>query len=454
MALVDYAEEELIRDVSTAAIDLLVLDMALNSYQGYFGTTHGRSPGEGSKLDATREATAGMQRVLFGHGTFRGKGDWGTMALATSAYQPPRVLVEIARETDTFVTRQRNSIDVEDGPSYGYPFDGGLESAIFYWGMGGYPHTLVAPLTIETANTYQLYDPDGVFAPFELLSNFPPNLVARVADIAAPLAEGALYETANIYTYRMAEGLMSSTRDSNLKGTFGFQQHLWQATFGPKAVVFTTHPGPDEDGGLPFAAGYWGGGSSLPRVAQHENVAIALYRPRIDTLAGGVLRSFFPDFTHAYFPRAEFDETRSEAGWHFGRKGDGYVALYSGSPAEWTTSGEWADRELIAPGTTNAWICEISNARQSGSFEDFVSRITGSFVSTDGANVAYLSPSVGAMEFSWEGDLLLDGEPTEITNHPRYSNPFTQTAFDADTLLVEHAGSTLEIDLTVPRRIP
>jgi hypothetical protein len=44
-------------------------------------------------------------------------------------------------------------------------------------------------------------------------------------------------------------------------------------------------------------------------------------------------------YSHAYFPRAAFDEVEQRAHWTLGRKGDSYRAPYSQSPTIWVRDG-------------------------------------------------------------------------------------------------------------------
>jgi hypothetical protein len=48
--------------------------------------------------------------------------------------------------------------------------------------------------------------------------------------------------------------------------------------------------------------------------------------------------SYLP-FTRAWFPQDRFDEVRQANGWTLGRKGNGYVALWSEQGLVWTAPG-------------------------------------------------------------------------------------------------------------------
>ena len=47
---------------------------------------------------------------------------------------------------------------------------------------------------------------------------------------------------ANVETYRTPEYMLSSVQDYR-PGAPGYQQHIWQATLGNRAIVYTNHPG-------------------------------------------------------------------------------------------------------------------------------------------------------------------------------------------------------------------
>jgi len=52
-------------------------------------------------------------------------------------------------------------------------------------------------------------------------------------------------------------------------------------------------------------------------------------------------------------------------------------------------------------------------------------------------DVAYESPSQGALHFSWTGPLVVRGESVPITDYPRMDNPWTRVEFEDRDLFVE-----------------
>ena len=121
---------------------------------------------------------------------------------------------------------------------------------------------------------------------------------------------------------------------------------------------------PDDDG-------YWTGNGSLPRAAQHGALSISLYAPTFAN-PGPPLTAFrYLDYTHAYFPQERFDEVVQQNGWTFGRKGNGYVALWSWRPMQWRTytdpgiftHGLTQPFDLVAPGgADDVWFTQVGDA--------------------------------------------------------------------------------------------
>src|SRR5690606_31907535 len=126
----------------------------------------------------------------------------------------------------------------------------------------------------------------------------------------------------NIETYRTPDFMLSCAQDYR-KGAPGYQQHIWQATLGVEAVVFTNSPGSREEGGTP---NFWAGNTTMPRAAQYKNIVVSIYNiPANNRLP----------FSHAYFPKAAFDEVIETGQWVLGRKDNGYIAIYSQNPLTW-----------------------------------------------------------------------------------------------------------------------
>jgi len=183
----------------------------------------------------------------------------------------------------------------------------------------------------------------------------------------------------------------------------------------------------------------------LPRAAQHKNLAIAVYNiVKIPALYVPI-RHFF---THAWLPKDRFDEVVEKDGWIFARKDDGFLALRSQNPYFWNTKDtkekdfafrqdeEDFDREVIAPGKQNIWLCQLGRKEDDGSFEQFVEAISLAELVFSGQNVEYRSPGNGHVRFGWDQALSVDNVEIPLYGYPRYDNPYVQAKFDPNEIKV------------------
>jgi hypothetical protein len=262
------------------------------------------------------------------------------------------------------------------------------------------------------------------------------GILPALARLAEKDLQRNIRSEVNIYTYKTPQYMLSSAQDYK-KGYGGDQQHIWGASLGPEAVCFTTHPVKE---GKEKSPSYWVGSGNLPRVAQVKNTAIILYD--IST-APGLYITHELEYTHAWFAKEKFDEVIESGKWLFGRKNDGYIALWSKNDMKWVTEGKYANKELIAEGKKNIWVCEMGSKKQNGSFRNFIKTLTDSKISASGLEIEFNSPSQGKLEFSWDIDLKQNGKPIVLKDYPRYENNFFKTDFPANNLNIEYNGCTL-----------
>jgi len=441
--LVDFARDPVIVRGAEIILDLLFADMALNSFRGAFGSSHGRSYMK-EKKSALHEATADTSKLLFGTGVFAGADNMGAVALALSpSYRLPRVIREMALDGGPFLNRQRMGINVREAARWGLDRKK-PEDAMTLLSMEAYTH----PLTINTV--IDLFDRYGwwenrffeMFKQMQKLISFARamGLLPLVAQIFEQDITRNTREEVNLAAYKTPDYLLGSAQDYK-PGYGGDQQHIWQATLGPEAVCFTTHPGGYEN----ESAGYWVGSGSLPRVAQERNVAVIIYR--ISSVPG-IYKTNRLFFTHAYLPRDKFDEVVEKEGWVIARKNKGYLALYSRNGYRWQREGEDRDRELIAPGKKNIWICELGREADNGSFTEFIEAVTARSLEFRGLSVRYHSPSRGTLEFGWRGPLRVDGEPVSLKDYPRYGNPYCEAPFPPEEIVFRHGKHHLRLNLS------
>ncbi len=297
------------------------------------------------------------------------------------------------------------------------------------WGTGIYNHHLAGLVSLACSKGYEL-----------------PLIIADIATATPEAAwsrekhavstPGRL-RLANLSTFRTPDGILSSVQDY-YPGEPGEAEHIWQATLGAGATVFVTHPANSsgEDLNRP---NFWAGNRILPRVAQWNDVLIAIYHLPEDDWMG---------FTHAYFPTFAFDETILRDGWAFARKGNGYLALTASNGLQQTRIGKEAFRELRSTGSPDIWICQLGRASLDTDFAGFQKKILANPPVFEGSSVRMTSIRGDALSFGWDGPFLLNGNELALEGQKHYNSLFGQADFPASQLEIQIGDDLLRVDLS------
>ncbi len=94
--LAGLAEDEGLAELAAVVLDKLLFTMAVNSYKGVFGSTHGRTYAP-QVTSGQLESTSGISRLLWGMGVFN-HALRGVVAMACSEYEFPLMIAEIAAD--------------------------------------------------------------------------------------------------------------------------------------------------------------------------------------------------------------------------------------------------------------------------------------------------------------------------------------------------------------------
>lgn len=356
--LEEFAEDDEVWEMATVMMDKMFFQIAVNSYQGVFGSTHGRTYTPFIK-GGLLEATSGISRLMWGMGVFNHH-IRGTVSLACMEdYGFPRLIQAIATDLPEEVwNRERHAPESGEGE-------------------------------------------------------------------------------VNKVTYKTPDYMLCSAQDYH-SGERGYQQHIWQATMGPAAVVFVTHPPCASEEGS-HRPNFWHGNYILPRVAQWKDVLVAVHNLPEDDWMG---------FTHAYFPVYAFDEHEMRDGWVFARKGDGYLALTASQGMRSIKTGHHAYRELRSYGQHNVWLCHMGRAALDGDFTEFQEKILELDVAFEDLSVRCDTLRGETLAFGWEGPLLRDGEEQPITGFGHYESPYCVADLPAEQMDIQFGEQAMRLHLT------
>ena len=144
-------------------------------------------------------------------------------------------------------------------------------------------------------------------------------------------------------------------------GVYGYQQHMWYAALDKETDVFTNHPG-GTCVSSSMRPGYWYGNGVMPAIRQEGNRIGVVYR---------IPENHPIPFTHLYVPVPKFDEVRVEDHWIFGRKNDGYLAVWCNTVME-AADDQLFGCEFRAYGDETAYLCICADREEYRTFEEFV----------------------------------------------------------------------------------
>jgi hypothetical protein len=117
IALVELAEDEEIRQLASMVLDTIYSEIALNQHQGTFGSAHGRTYED--KMGGSRDNTGSTAKLLFDLNECTPGNMSSSLLALSSTYQLPRVIYEMAHDTEGSVNRQRTGIRLEEAADWG-----------------------------------------------------------------------------------------------------------------------------------------------------------------------------------------------------------------------------------------------------------------------------------------------------------------------------------------------
>jgi hypothetical protein len=453
------SEKEDLRKEAGKLIELTIFDIAVNSYNGLLGASSGRayvSPTTRPEL----AATSSIAKMYWGEGSYEAVA-LGTVALAVFDYQCSEAVKNVGRDRSTVINRERMSINVEDSKKYGLdPHN--YKDIMFYWGQQTFLHRDVIENSMKLCPLWLGMRPsiDAHWEKYQILekAGFTPAVIDPL--LQNSLVEGKSYDPdlaccaltqTDIYTYKTAYYNLSNSQDFR-KAKVGYQQHIWQASLGDRAVVFTNCQGSNEYRDRP---NQFAGNKFMPRTVQHKNVLLCIYRIPTESA------HFF--FTHLYFPQREFDQVREEGGWIFGKRGGAYIAVYSSIKGKWQRLDpelykvlfpqNWEEEfksakpwEYLVPKHAVVYVCEMGDEKTNGSFDDFTESFRNVAFTGDTFKFTYSSPSLGKMSFGWAEPFKVKDEEIAIHGYKRYDNPYCQAEFGQKTYRISCGGEEVKLD--------
>lgn len=442
--LIDFSEDEEIIAKAKIILDLLLYDLASQSYKGTFIATSGRMYENGKRYGDKNS----MQAVI---DSIWDPARWGNTPkqrigmdlnfIYINNYQVPPVIKAIGEDDQRTVTikattglnlselAERNLIGLED------------RQIMMQWAMESFSNPEIIANSLDYINQNNMFANEFLndFKHFNFGLVRSTSLITPLARKLNPVTNGVAIQRANTYNYKTPD-YMLTTAQAYHPGTYGDQQHIWNATLSRTVSVFTTHPAKplSEGGALGLSPNYWVGSGRFPHVAQNQNVVLNIYdipdKP-------GFMESGIQDFTHAHFPTQRFDEVHIDGNYAFGKTGDTYAAFISKNPLHYK---EGSDDDLIQPGRNTFWVFEAGSKTSDGTFAEFKTRIKANSVSFADNQLQYLS-NEKTLKLQYKGDFSINSKVQSL-EYPRFDAPYIKAEREPTTMEFNHAGHSLKLD--------
>ena len=442
--LIDFAKQEDIRLQASMLMDLLLLDMALHNFRGYFCAASGRCY-EAQKKDPDRQDVLDIMKRAFGFFPERTY-DYTRLSaefVLNKSYRVPKVIHAIAHEKGSLEIKDSMGLDLSEVREKFKDAKTVEDMGRYLWAMEAFTNPESVNMTMKMFRMWKLGTNDFLKdlkvldLPFLRSLGILPVLVK----LLNPVTQGIAIQRANTYTYK-TEHYMLSTAQSHHAGEFGDQQHIWQATLPGGVTVFTTHPGAAffADNARNFSPSYWVGNGIHPDAAQHKNVCLCLYRLN---LRKGFMEKRRQMYTHAYFPQGRFDQVQKvHDRLYIARKGQGYIALFSLHPIE-EKSGE----ELIQHGAETGWAAVMGGGEYQN-LEAFEQRMRLYELGKVNLELALLdnADTEDYWALAYRGEFDVSGQ-LQDTKYPRLSCPFGKVEREPEEYVIHAGEHSLRLNL-------
>ena len=450
-------------------MDILWLDVALNSVNNRFVAVSSRMYGNNKAADCIGNSIRSAMNVLWGEASENKKPNYivlcFTDAVEKGLYTLPEAIKDIALSEETFVSKMSCGLSAEDMVTEN--LIGQSDACIMaQTGAETFTNHQVINNTLEYLRKNKLYR-NKFLAYFRFLNLTVFRCVdwQRFARKHNIMPHGIALGRGNIYTFRNAHYSLSTDicKDAGLCGA---QDHVWTANIADELTLFTTHPAGDGNGKYGASPGYWVGNGRRPMSVQNENVNVTVYKiPEKKRLGESDIASM----THAYMPKNLYDEFELDGNAVFARKNSVFVALISNGKLEFKPFNRDSANGILKGrkfphgtefggefdlcrygGGYHIYVTELSDADKE-TFAEFKERIRGNAVCFgDGGNIEYITDS-GALSVSYDGRFNVNGIPAE-KDFDRYDSKFCKAKRKAESITVNSGKNSLTLNLKNAKR--
>jgi hypothetical protein len=442
--LIDFADNPEIVTKAKIIMDLLLYDLATQSFRGTFISSSGRMYGNG-KLNPFDNSMAGVNDHIWDPARWgrkpKDKVNMSLNFIYRNNYEVPPVIIEIGFDDQReVIIKGPNGLNLTELDERDLI---GLEDRqiMMQWAMEAFSNPEIIENTVAYLKHTDMMG-NGFLHDlkyFDLGVLRVTGTLPLVSKMLKPKTDGVAIQRANTYTYKTPDYMVASAQAYH-PGTYGDQQHLWNAALSNLVSIFVMHPAKplSDKSALSGSPGYWVGAGRFPHVVQDTNVVLNIYDLPTEP---GFMETSVEGFTHAHFPSERLDQVILEDNYAFGRVGDSYAAFVATNPLSYAAG---SSDDLIQQGRNTFWVFEAGSKTRDGSFADFSQRIKDNAVTFANNTLTYVSKG-RTLSLSYQSDFLINGE-TQSFDYPRFDSPYAKVEREPKEMTISHNGKSLYLD--------
>ncbi len=469
-----YADDKNRIEQMKIIMDILWLDVALNSVNNRFVAVSSRMYGNNKTANCIGNSIQCAMNILWGNNltdnpSASKKPNYIVLcfndAVEKGFYTLPEAIKDIALSDKSFVSKMSCGLSPDDMVNENL-IEQSDACIMAQTGAETFTNHQVIRNTLEYLKKNNLFT-NKFLSYFRFLNLTVLKLVnwEKFAHKHNIMPHGIALGRGNVYTFRNAYYSMSTDICKDV-GVCGAQDHVWTANIAEDLTLFTTHPAGNGNGRFGASPGYWVGNGRRPMSVQNESVNITVYKiPEKKRLGESNIASM----THAYMPKDFYDEFELCENTVFARKNGVFVALISNGKLEFkpfnqdSANGVLKGRKFPDDIKFNSefdlcrygdgyhiYIAELSDSDKE-TFDEFKTRIRNNSVkfACDGS-VDYTTDS-GILSVSYDGKFNINGIPAE-KEFARYDSMFCKAGRKSDSITVVTDKNRLVIDFKNAKR--
>lgn len=442
--LIDYCNDKEITKKTTIIMDLLIYDIASQSYNGAFVSVSGRAYEHNRKGGAVSSGRS-LTNYLFGDNEGEHSRGMSYCFTSSNGYTPPEVLIDIGHDTSEVVIKASNGLNISELKDEGY-YGSDERSIMMQWGMEAFSNHGIIRNTLDYMRRNEMFT-NRFINPLSMMDVRIMDwlhLDTLASKIINPQTNGVAIQRGNTYTYKNESYSMYTTQ-SYFPGDYGDQQHVQGVNVDNTISIFHCHPAVDIDdkgpnGNSPL---YWVSYGHLPDAVQDKNVQLAIYNiPK----KKGLMESKVLDYTHLYFAVDKFDEYVLDGRYAFAKLGDTYVAVIAYNDLYFRDGYQ---DDLIQDGKKSFYITHMATEKEYTTLNDFIEYIKTNKVTFDEKKLILTyttSEEVGCnYELKFNDYFKVDSQVID-TNYIRYDSPYIKAKQKDKGLTFNYNGKSLHLD--------